>query len=175
MQISEAVALLANNGFPQSGSQIWADLGCGEGTFTLALAHLLQKGSLIYAIDKNKTALNKIPDHYESVFIEKTFADFAAEKLSFINADGILMANSLHFIKDKVSFIKAAKQYLKPNHCFLIVEYDMDKSNPWVPYPVSFSSLQQLFTSLGYIQITKLHTKPSVYRKENIYSAIIAI
>jgi len=175
MQISEAITLLANNEFARSGSQIWADLGCGEGTFTLALAHLLHKGSLIYAIDKNKTALNKIPDHYEYVFIEKIVSDFAAEKLAFVNADGILMANSLHFIKDKVSFIKAAKEYLKPDHRFLIVEYDMDISNPWVPYPVSFSSLQKLFTSLGYTQITKLHTKPSVYRKENIYSAIIAV
>jgi hypothetical protein len=53
----------------------------------------------------------------------------------------------------------------------LLVEYDMDTANPWVPYPVSFTSLMQLFQELGYTTIQHLGELPSRYNRANIYAA----
>ncbi len=46
---------------------------------------------------------------------------------------------------------------------FLIVEYDMNNANRWVPYPVSFRYLKQLFQKSGYGLIEKLREYPSVF------------
>jgi ubiquinone/menaquinone biosynthesis C-methylase UbiE len=46
----------------------WADLGCGNGAFTLALAELLQAPAEIYAIDESKKALNELRSSFKMRF-----------------------------------------------------------------------------------------------------------
>ncbi len=171
MTLEDAVKLIKNNRAFKSSMQTWADLGCGSGLFTNALAHLLTKGSLIYAVDTNRSLLNKIPES-EDIVIKKMCIDFTNDKLPG-NLDGILMANSFHFVNDKNSFIKKIELNFKSKIIFLIVEYDTDKSNPWVPYPLSFNSLKFFFEAAGYSSIIKLNTHPSVYRRADIYSVLI--
>jgi ubiquinone/menaquinone biosynthesis C-methylase UbiE len=171
MKLHEAIKLIEFENEFSSGKQVWADLGCGPGTFSLALANLLPEGSTIYAIDKNKSSLSKIPDQYENVSIIKQQGNFENSLPS--NLDGILMANSLHYVKDQKSFIMNAQKHLKNKGMFLIVEYDTDVSNTWVPYPINFNSLRRLFEELKFIQLKKLREHPSLYRMENIYSALI--
>ena len=55
MNHADLVALLAR-GVQEKGGR-WADLGAGEGAFTLALADLLGPGAHITAIDKDARAL----------------------------------------------------------------------------------------------------------------------
>ncbi len=169
MNLKEAVNLLS---YSSNKKQRWADLGCGTGTFTLALAHQLKEGSVIYAVDTNQSSLNKIPDSFNKVKIIKHQIDFSKFELDE-KLDGILMANSLHYVKDKAEFIKRMNKYLKDNGCFLIIEYDTEISNQWVPFPISFQTLKILFTEFGYSSITKLKEHPSIYRRANMYSAVI--
>jgi hypothetical protein len=49
MKISEATALIRTPLIEWGKPQSWCDLGSGNGTFTVALAHLLAAGSTIYA------------------------------------------------------------------------------------------------------------------------------
>ncbi|MBC8045191.1 MAG: class I SAM-dependent methyltransferase [Fimbriimonadaceae bacterium] len=165
--------MLKHEAFNVSDKLIWADLGCGSGTFTAALAHLLNKDSIIHAIDLNNAALQKIPETIQHVVIKKHHADFIKMQFPFENADGILMANSLHYIEDKLSFLKRIKTHLKKGNCFLIIEYDTEITNPWVPYPVNFQSLKELFKQCGYTSITKLHERNSVYNRAMMYSTFI--
>ncbi len=169
MNLEEAIKLLS---YWSNKKEMWADLGCGSGTFTSALAHQLEGGGVIYAVDQNKNALNKIPDDYNDVQILKHQTDFTEIDLPN-NLDGILMANSLHYVKDKYSFINNIKNYLKASGIIIIIEYDTDKSNHWVPFPISFQSLKSLFESCGFTWIKKLNEHPSIYRRANMYSAII--
>lgn len=173
MEQQYAIQMLSvPNGF-HSASQLWIDLGCGSGTFTLALAHLLPPESQIIAVDKDGSSLNKIPDQFKNASIEKRQEDFLEVDFSPKSLDGILMANSMHYVQHQDVFVERIKKFLKPNGCFLIVEYDTGRSNPWIPYPLHFDRLAQLFKKEGFSSIKKINEKPSRYNKSNLYSAII--
>ena len=173
MQEKEAIALIQDEKFKPLGQQLWYDLGAGSGTFTIALATLLEPGSRITAIDKNSSSLRQIPKQIANTEIELFRQDFALSNLPYDNYDGILMANSIHYIKDKSSFITKIVSSLKQSHKFLFVEYDTEKSNPWVPYPMGFSLLKQFFTEIGYKNVIKLHERKSRYNRSMMYSAVV--
>ncbi|RYU96149.1 class I SAM-dependent methyltransferase [Emticicia agri] len=173
MDIQDAIQLISHPHFTTKNKNVWLDLGCGTGTFTLALANILEAGSTIHAVDFNSSALEKIPDTYKGISITKQTADFIKSDLSVTKFDGILMANSLHYVKEKEIFLNKLKSYLADTACFLVIEYDSNASNSWVPYPIDFQSLNRLFSDSGYKTITKLHTRPSIYGKRQIYAALI--
>lgn len=171
MELQQAIALIQHPSITSNTKQAWADLGCGDGLFTRALAGLLAPGSTIYAVDQNKTALKHIPSH-ENILIKPVQADFVKDNLGFRDLNGIVMANALHFVKDKTALIKKLADYCSREHSFLIVEYDTNTPNPWVPYPLDFASLQRLFEQCGYASVKKIHEVPSIYNRAKIYSAV---
>jgi len=167
MKISEAMALIRNPTLQQNRIQSWCDLGCGTGTFTRALAQSLASGSTIHAVDLNSRALESIPDEDHGVVIRKVLADLRSPGLRLPSVDGILMANSLHFIQDQHLFLK---KLLPLTDCFLIVKYERSKPSPWGPYPVGFEKLRELFTESGVQRVEKLGTQRSRFGG-TIYSA----
>jgi len=150
-------------------AQHWADLGCGAGLFTEALAHLLSEASTIHGVDTNPGFRQQtLPNATRLIPLK---ADFEKDNLPLSDLDGILMANSLHYIKDKPALIKKLRTYMRPDAPFLIAEYDTDQPvRTWVPYPVSYASLSKLFP-----HVQKLGERPSVYGRANIYAAIAVI
>jgi len=59
------------------------------------------------------------------------------------------MANSLHFVRDKEPVLRRLLAHLRPGGRFILVEYDADRGNPWVPHPVSFARWQDIAASVG--------------------------
>jgi hypothetical protein len=167
MKISEAMALIRNPTLQQNRTQSWCDLGCGTGTFTMALAQSLASGSTIHAVDLDSKALGTIPDEDHGVVIRKVLADLRSPGLRLPSVDGILMANSLHFIQDQHLFIK---KLLPLTNSFLIVEYERSNPSPWGPYPVGFEKLRELFNESGVQRVEKLSTQRSRFG-DTIYSA----
>lgn len=151
----------------------WADLGCGTGLFTQALASQFPARSKIYAVDQNRQSLQRVPLS-DTVTIEKIQADFIHDRLPLQQLDGILMANALHFVKDKPAFFDLIRRYCKPSHHLLVVEYDMNTSNSWVPYPVDFSTLENLCKKAGYASVRRIYDTPSVYNRASIYGTMIS-
>ncbi len=148
--------------------QRWADLGCGDGLFTLTLANNLAPCSKVYAVDRSARVLPQL----NNVEIEFIQADFEKEPLPFHNLDGILMANSLHFVKDKTALIDRLIPYLNKDGRFIMVEYESNEANPWVPYPVTFKNLEMLFSGFGFTRITKLGERKSIYGPRMMYSCL---
>lgn len=172
MHLSQAIIFLQTDLLSHSTHQTWADLGCGTGTFTLALAALLPVPSIIHAVDKDEAALRNIPNQHHQIIIEKHQGDFIKTDFLFNNLDGILMANSLHYVKDKITLIQTLQTYLHENGCFLIVEYETSFANPWVPYPIRFQALERLFAEAGFNLIQKINEIPSRYQGK-MYAALI--
>lgn len=169
MQLPEAISLIQKGIVPQSSPQTWADLGAGKGLFSAALLSLLPPGSVIHAVD-----IQKRPNlqHNPSIIFHQ--ADFVNDKLPIPALDGILMANSLHFVRDQVACIKQLKNHLHSMGVIILVEYDTDKGNEWVPYPVSFARAQTIFGEAGFSKFEKIGERPSIYSRNSIYAALIS-
>jgi SAM-dependent methyltransferase len=132
----------------------WADIGAGSGAFTLALADLLGPGASIVAVDRDAGALRanvrELAARFPEVAFEARIADFVLP-LELASLDGIVAANSLHFVpRDRqVETVRRLAAMLRPGGRFLVVEYDADRGNPWVPHPFSVASWQRMAADAG--------------------------
>ena len=153
---------------------VWADLGCGDGTFTRALAQLLAAGSVVHAVDLDAAALASIPKERNGTAIVTHRADFTRMPWPFGEPlDGILMANSLHYVREQEAFVSQCEAHLKDEGRFVVVEYDLERPNHWVPHPVSRRRLTALFASAGYAAPMWLGSRASVYQRGEMYAAMI--
>ncbi len=175
MQHFQHIALIQNAIGDTKGT--WADLGSGAGAFTLALADITNQQAEIYSIDKDKNSLQQQQEAFESKFPETQIhfihQDFT-EALQLPPLDGILMANSLHYVQQQVPFLKKIKQYLKPKGKVVIVEYNTDHGNHWVPYPFSYPTFEKMAQEAGFTRIAKTGSVPSQFLNE-MYSAVATL
>jgi ubiquinone/menaquinone biosynthesis C-methylase UbiE len=167
MEQVEAVSLI-KNGIAGNSVQRWADLGCGGGTFTRALADLLPAASHIVAVDKER---QRLPGDIHNVSVEFIRSDFINDSIVLVDVDGILMSNSLHYVKDKIGLLKKLEVCFGNERRFIIVEYDSRRANPWVPYPIPYLQLADIAAQLGY-HIQKMNELPSRFGGV-IYSALL--
>ncbi len=171
MEILEALKLI-EPGLPSNvKNSVWADLGCGSGVFTNALAKVLGNGNKIFAVDKQMNFVSQHEaSHSEIEFIK---ANFERDELPFSNLDGILMASSLHYIKDKTALLHKLQRHIKPAGQWIIVEYDTEKVNQWVPYPITFKALTHFFSDNGFNTIRKIGERNSVYGNDKMYVCVL--
>jgi ubiquinone/menaquinone biosynthesis C-methylase UbiE len=152
----------------------WADLGAGTGAFTLALADLIGPHGIIHAIDRDRAALAELRGAFVSAVpqaeLRVTAADFA-RRLDLSDLDGVVMANSLHFVDDKSAVLAFVRGYLKRRGRLLLVEYDSDRGNTWVPHPMTFETWTHVAADAGFVETRKLATVPSRFL-HRIYSAL---
>jgi ubiquinone/menaquinone biosynthesis C-methylase UbiE len=164
---------LLRSGITETGGT-WADLGSGSGAFTLALAELAGVEAEIYSIDQDKGALREQARAFKTRFPQANVhfqqADFT-KRLPLPTLDGIVMANSLHFHRQKDPILKLLHDYLKPGGRLLMVEYNVDQGNMWVPHPISFDTWKSLAQKNGFRNTQFLAARPSRFLKE-IYSAV---
>ncbi len=164
---------LLRPGIPGPGGS-WADLGSGRGAFTLALADLLGPQAQIYSVDRDGSALREqqraLREHFPSVHVDYRQADFT-RPLDLPPLDGVVMANSLHFQQDKAVVIELVRGYLKSGGRLLLVEYNLDHGNPWVPFPLSYPTWEALARHCGFGETRLLAARPSRTMGE-IYSAV---
>lgn len=174
MELSTATQLISEGITDSDNSQVWADAGAGKGLFTLALSDVLPPGSTIIAVDQDAQNLSQIfvreKAVLRSVNADMTTWDFQPESF-----DGIVLANSLHFVKNQVAFLKKLRQSLKTKGVVIIVEYNRISPNPWVPFPIPLDKLCTLSLESGFGSCTPLHQVPSDYHAGGIYSALLCI
>jgi ubiquinone/menaquinone biosynthesis C-methylase UbiE len=167
---------LLKDGIASPGG-IWADFGAGRGAFTLALAELIGPHGRIIAVDTdrhslegNERACQQYFENRPAPYIEYQVADFT-RSLPLPALDGIVMANSLHFQRLKEAVLGRICTCLKAGGRLILVEYNVDHGNPWVPYPLSYPTWEALALKSGFGQVRLLRRRPSHFLKE-IYSAL---
>jgi ubiquinone/menaquinone biosynthesis C-methylase UbiE len=160
---------LLHGGVTRGGT--WADLGAGTGAFTLALAELVGPGGNVIAVDRDRGALRDLERALRpgGATVRTLAADFT-KPIELESLDGVVMANSLHFVRDKAPVLGLVHGMLKPSGRLLLVEYDADRGNAWVPHPMSFETWRALADANGFTGTRELASVPSRFLRR-IFSA----
>ena len=109
---------------------------------------------------------------FPSARVSCRVADFT-RPLDLSDCDGLLMANSLHFVDRgrQPEVLARVVGHLRPGGRFILVEYDADHGSPWVPHPISSRRWEQLAEAAGLRRTRLLARVPSRFLGA-IYSAI---
>jgi len=178
MNHADHVALLREGVLDPTGQPrglTWADLGSGGGAFTLALADLLGAEGIIYSVDRDASALASQGSEMKARFggaaprLHLITADYT-RPLALPPLDGIVMANTLHFQPTIEPVVRQVMGYLRAGGRLVVVEYDTDRGNVWVPHPFSFPAWESLAARCGFRETQLLATVPSRFLGR-IYSA----
>ncbi|HQF70790.1 MAG TPA: class I SAM-dependent methyltransferase [Promineifilum sp.] len=175
MNHDDHVALLREGVHRRGAGAVWADLGAGDGAFTLALADLLGDGATVHTVDRDGAALARgaaeARRRFPGVQVRPQTADFS-RPLALPPLDGLVMANSLHFVRDgdKAALLRRLVAHLRADGHFLLVEYDADRGNLWVPHPLSFDAWSALAARVGLARPVLLGRRPSRFLRV-IYAA----
>jgi len=168
MTPSDAVDLLAPAIATRGG--VWADLGAGEGTFTQALAELLGPDAHIYAVDRDANAVAELRRWAPSAKakISPVMGDFsqAFEPPRQALLDGMLFANSLHYVREPDVVLARLADWIKPGGRVVFVEYDRREPNRWVPYPIPTGALAKVTAAAGLKAPEFVGRRPSLYQGE---------
>ena len=163
-------------GIPQPGG-VWAEFGAGSGIFTEALYELVGPTAQIFAVDRDRKALQKNRNLFAGQHPEAQVtwleSDFT-QPLDLPALDGLLFANSLHFVAFDAQprVLRQASAFLKPGTGrLLVVEYEARRGNPWVPYPIDYENFEYLATETGLVNAHRLAIIPSTFMNE-MYSAL---
>jgi ubiquinone/menaquinone biosynthesis C-methylase UbiE len=155
----------------------WLELGAGEGAFTLALADLLGPGGQILATDVDGRSLRwaeaAVRRQFPDVGIETRAFDFT-DGIPYGPFDGVLAANSLHFVRDRDPTLRAIRYSLARGGRLVIVEYDTDHGNPFVPHPFSFETWRREATTAEYSEPRLIGRVPSRFLGA-IYAAVAEV
>jgi trans-aconitate methyltransferase len=172
MTREEAIDLIRAGVSSGQTAETWFDLGCGSGVFTNALATLLGAGNRILALDIQPGLVTSSLSPMASIEFHQV--DFVKEDLPIQKANGILMANALHYVEHQIAFIDKLKDYLKSEGKIIIVEYDTDRANRWVPFPVSFAKAVEIFSASGFKSTEKIGERKSIYQAGQMYACVIS-
>ena len=175
MERAEMVALI-RGGVPTPGGT-WADLGAGTGNFTWALRELLGVRGTIYAVDRDRRAIERqraaLAQAVEpGAAIVPIQADFT-RPLDLPPLDGALMANALHFVRDQPAALALVASYLRPGGHLLLVEYDVAAALAWVPFPVPFERFHALATQADLASPTLVGTRRSPSSGITMYAGVV--
>jgi ubiquinone/menaquinone biosynthesis C-methylase UbiE len=163
----------------ESASGAWADLGAGRGTFTEALAAILDSKSTILAVDRDRGALKALrnlatrvgPDGRIRVTEGDIQKPAAIPGLATIRPAGVLLGNVLHYIQEPVQTLRTLARLLAPEGRIVIIEYDRRASNQWVPYPLPVPRLLEVAIEAGLTTPSLVARRKSSYQG-NMYCAV---
>ena len=152
----------------------WLELGAGTGAFTLALADVLGPGGRILATDRDAGALRlaatAVAARFPATALETAAFDFTRD-LPSGPFDGVLAANTLHFVRDRGPTLGEIRDRLAPAGRLVVVEYDADRGNPWVPHPFSFETWRSEAVAAGFDEPRLIGRVPSRFLGA-IYGAV---
>ena len=95
--------------------------------------------------------------------------------LNLDNLDGILMANSLHYVRAQERLLGQLMLNVKAGGQLVVAEYDRGRRSPWIPFPVTFERLASLAKKLGLPAPERKAGRVSRFGNGMIYVASISV
>jgi len=144
------------------------EMGCGEGFFTLPAARIVKQNGVVYGIDINLKAINKLENQAKQSGlsnIKTRIAEAENTILCTACADIIFLGIVLHDFKNPEMVLKNALIMLKPEG--KLVNFDWKKSHtpfgPPVDIRFSEEQAENLIETAGFILKTTIDYPPYNY------------
>lgn len=165
---------LIRAGIPDAAG-VWADLGAGSGTFSRALADLLGESGTVVAVDRAALPPSRSAGAGAAQIVALQ-ADLTRPldlaPLGIGPLDGILMANALHFVRRQRRALAQLVPMLRSGGTLLLVEYDLQRATPWIPFPVSPDAFGRLAAEVGLSHPIEIGRRRSRFGPRDLYAAL---
>lgn len=110
-----------------SSCQVLADVGCGEGHFTLPAARLLAPGGTVVAIDLSQESLGACKRNAQAAGLRNVTTVLAEEDdeypVATASADVALMVDVYHECDPTSGVLREVRRILKPGGILLLVDW----------------------------------------------------
>jgi len=131
-----------------------ADIGCGPGYFTLPLAKYLIYGK-VFALDASDEMIQACQERVNQARLGNVEVVKCEEYEFPVEAgvaDGLFISVTLHHPEDRVRFLTAAKEMLKPGGWCFIVEWQKKETESGPPQQVriTIEELRQIAKDSGF-------------------------
>lgn len=117
-------------------SQVFMDLGCGNGFFAIPAARIVGENGKIYGLDINKDAIFAFEDRVQKEGLKNIVTIFGkAEESIFCEdcCDIVFLANVLHDFGDPSKVLRNARRMIKTSG--RLVDVDWKKKTTLMPRP----------------------------------------
>jgi hypothetical protein len=115
-------------------------------------------------VDTDRAALAVLSRISHQVHVVTHVADFTADAWPSHGLDGVMMANALHYVRQQDAFLAGLVAAMEEPKV-LLVEYDTETANPWVPFPLSRQSAARRLADAGLRTVIDLGRRASVIRR----------
>lgn len=156
--------LLASAGLKPG--QVFADVGCGPGFFTLPAAEIVGTKGRVYAIDTQQEMLDALKKRNppECVHIVRS----EEEKIPLKNGevDLALLAYVLHEAADQTAFLTEVRRILKKGGQLLVIDWKKlkEEKGPPIEERLTEEQAEGFLKKAGFTNITISSLNPSHYK-----------
>ena len=121
---------------------VFADVGCGDGFFSILAAKLVGEKGKVYAVDVDASAVEKLQAKAKTEGLKNIIAKAgAAEGMVFCKecVDFIFYSMVLHDFADPVKVLRNAKQMVKPTGRLIDLDWKKQDMSFGPPFKIRFS------------------------------------
>ena len=121
------------------------DIGCGDGFFAIPAAQLVGEKGMVYAVDADASAIEKLKDKAAEKGLQNLNAKVgAAEETVFCEecADIVFYSRVLHDFRDPAKVLRNAKLMLKPAGTLVDLDWKKKSTMFGPPVRIRFSEEQ---------------------------------
>lgn len=124
---------------------VFMDIGCGDGFFAIPAAQLVGEKGVVYAVDIDASAIEKLKDKAAEKGLKNVNAEVgAAEETVFCEecADIVFYSRVLHDFRDPAKVLRNAKRMLKPTGTLVDLDWKKKFTMFGPPVRIRFSEEQ---------------------------------
>jgi len=145
--------------------QVFVDMGCGPGFFTLPAARIVGVKGMAYAVDTEPLMLESLKKRNPPANVRCIVSAESSVPLPDNISDFILLAHVLHEAGDKLAFVFELKRLLKTGAKVLILDWKKKKEAEGPPFAerLTIKEVKALLKEAGFVCIKSTSLNQSHY------------